>query len=199
MNPTDRMPEKGASRWMRVLGLGLVVGAAIVVTRGPRVEAAGDLEPSGPPAPTMKSLDEIPPSWHQVLPVAERFELVMGDEAVLDKETGLVWARDADPANATMIWTDANDFPRDLEIGGRKGWRLPTVEELSSLVDPGASSPSLPAGHPFQDIGTGWYWTSSQSAGGSGAWVVVVNTGLIRTAGTASALYVWPVRGGSAD
>ena len=32
----------------------------------------------------MKSLDQIPPSWDQVLPAAERFKLVMGGVAVLD-------------------------------------------------------------------------------------------------------------------
>jgi len=37
-------------------------------------------------------LDQIPPAWSQILPAADRFQRVMeGNEAVLDKETGLVW------------------------------------------------------------------------------------------------------------
>jgi len=35
-------------------------------------------------------VDRIPPAWSQTLPAAQRFMLVMGGAAVLDKETGLV-------------------------------------------------------------------------------------------------------------
>jgi len=94
------------------------------------------------------------PPWSQRLPVSERFKLVLDTgilmpqyPAVLDKETGLVWERDTN--NTMGDWYDACDYCYNLALGGRKGWRLPTVEELSSLVDPLKSNPSLPDGHPL--------------------------------------------------
>jgi hypothetical protein len=46
------------------------------------------------------------------------------------------------------------------------GWRLPTVEELLSLLDPttGQAGQFLPAGHPFTQINStdfGGYWTAT--------------------------------------
>jgi len=119
---------------------------------------AGNLEPPGPPAPTMKTLDEIPGSWHRVLG-ANRFEVVMGGAAVLDHETGLVWQRS--PALlAQEQWLVAIRDCTFAEIGGRKGWRLPSVEELATLVDMTQSQPTLPAGHPFQNLApTDKFWT----------------------------------------
>ena len=79
---------------------------------------------------------EIPPAWSQTLsPASERFVLVLNDEGVLDKETGLVWSRYADigPYGGGFNFYAAVNKCQDLVIGSRKGWRAPTVEELASL------------------------------------------------------------------
>ena len=67
-----------------------IIAAALFV---PGIMKAGNLEPSAGPGPTMKTLDEIPPTWSQKLPAAQRFVIVLDGAAVLDKETGLVWER----------------------------------------------------------------------------------------------------------
>ena len=54
--------------------ISVFVGTGIFL---PGPVGAGDLEPPGAPAPTMKTLDEIPASWHQTLPASDRFEGVM--------------------------------------------------------------------------------------------------------------------------
>jgi len=121
---------------------------------------AGDLEPPGPPGSTMKTLDQISPTWSQKIPGADRFELVLDGEAVLDKETGLVWEQD--PWTATSVWADACNECYIKYVGGRGGWRLPTVEELASLVDVTQNSPALPVGHPFSsDVQSSGYWSST--------------------------------------
>jgi hypothetical protein len=42
------------------------------------------------------------------------------------------------------------------------GFRLPTIEELTSLVNPQATSaPYLPSGHPFSNVQPSFYWSST--------------------------------------
>lgn len=71
---------------------------------------------------------------------------------MLDNETGLVWEKilSLDTSN----WIGAVRGCYQKVVGGRFGWRLPAIEELSTLVDPsqgvfGVSAP-LPAGHPVR-------------------------------------------------
>ena len=166
----------------------------------PKLIGAGELEPPAPPGPTMKTLDEIPPTWSQILPASERFVLVLNDEAVLDKETGLVWARDANIANDIQEWEEAVLYCRNLNIGNRKGWRLPTVEELASLVDPSQSNPALPIGYDsyFSNVYSGGYWSSTTSESNIySAWCVLMDDGDVYSAYKTFSYYVWPVRGGS--
>ena len=107
----------------------------------------------------------IPPAWYQKLPAAERFQLVPDDAAVLDKETGLVWEKS--PDTTTRTWATASAYAYSKTVGGRKGWRLPTVEELASLVDP-TTIPVLPSGHPFTNVRSGHYWSATTTAGDAG-------------------------------
>src|SRR5438128_693743 len=86
--------------------------------------------------------------WSQLLPTDQRFQKVMqSDDGILDKETGLVWM--PGPLPARMTWADAAMACFDRPLGGRKGWRLPTIEELTSLIDPAVTNQALPAGAPF--------------------------------------------------
>jgi hypothetical protein len=90
--------------------------------------------------------------------------------------------------------------------GGRGGWRLPTQEELATLLDPTQSNPPLPAGHPFQGIAAGdQFWTASVFEGSlNAAYTIVfsaVASGDIQVATGADILFgehrFWCVRGGS--
>ena len=134
-------------------------------------------------------------SWDQILPANERFELVMNDEAVLDRETGLVWQRDT--SNRTYTWYDAQSFCYIANIGGRKGWRPPTIEELATLVDPFKLDPSLPTGHPFTNPKFTSYWSSTTRADNTDhAWRVHFCEGSVSYGGKSSSCYFRAVRSG---
>ncbi|HLE88305.1 MAG TPA: DUF1566 domain-containing protein [Candidatus Brocadiaceae bacterium] len=137
----------------------------------------------------------IPPAWYQKLPAAERFQLVLDNAAVLDKETGLVWEKSPDTTRRN--WADAIYYAYDKTVGGRKEWRLLTVEELASLVDPTQSNPALPSDPPFTNVQSGGYWSSTTSVGNtSGAWGVYFGNGNVYYDGKSGSGCVWCVRGG---
>ena len=161
----------------------------------PGLVRAGNLEPSAPPGSTMKTLDEVPPTWSQKLPASERFVLVLDGAGVLDKETGLVWEKS--PDTTKRDWYDACAHCYQREVGGRKGWRLPTVEELASLVDTTNASPALPTGHPFSNVQSSYYWSSSTTHRYADvAWFVFFHNGFVNYKEKYTDSYVWCVRGG---
>jgi len=105
------------------------------------------------------------PPWSQILPADKRFKLVMHEQAVLDRETGLVWQRY--PFFQTFDWVGAKQFCYQLLIDHCGGWRLPTVVELRTLIDE-SHKPALPDGNPFGNIQNSYYWSSTANAEFSG-------------------------------
>jgi hypothetical protein len=171
------------------LYLGIKVGADPEMTARQQLTMA----PYAVRAATADSLTSA--TWSQILPAAERFVVVMGDAAVLDKETGLVWERDT--VSSLRNWNDAIYYCYASNLGGRKGWRLPSVEELSSLIDPAQNNPALPAGHPFTNVHASYYWSSTTYAGNpGGAWSVGFSGGGVNDYDKYDSLYVRCVRGG---
>jgi hypothetical protein len=90
---------------------------------------------------------------------------------VKDNVTGLVWEVKTDNGDLqdkdfTYTWDDAVDFVRDLNIsnfGGHSDWRLPTIKELSYIVNYGAYAPAINSFY-FPNTRTGSYWTSTEYA-----------------------------------
>ena len=85
-------------------------------------------------------------------------------------------------------------------VGGQKGWRLPAIAELASLIDPSVPSPgpTLPPGHPFLNVQTSaHYWSASTVAENpTGAWGVRFSNGEVEPLSKSSpAFFVWCVRG----
>ncbi len=164
--------------------------------------SAGSLEPSASPGPTMKALDEI---YNKLIEINcnarnqnTRFECVLGGTGVLDKNTGLVWARDANLAG-TKTWWDASAYCAALNLGGVTGWRLPTPNELFNLLETsGTGYPKLPAGDPF-NVQSGSYWSSTTTIYAYVYYGYIISMpiyGFGSWANMDSYYYVWPVRDG---
>ena len=179
----------------------MVVGLSLVMAVTDTWAQSGNLEPpssavdsGGNPVPTTQTQ----PSWDQTLPVNERFMLVMDGDGVLDGETGLVWQQS--PKLFLNSWGSARSQCMGAVEGKRRGWRLPSMHELASLVEfrPLDSDPVLPAGHPFSNVQPGVYWTTTTDATNStNAWVVNMVNGLLDSTGKATNnFFSWCVRGG---
>jgi hypothetical protein len=107
---------------------------------------------------------------------------VLGDGTVYDTATTLTWQR---AANMTgMTWAKAGPYCAGLTDPAGGGWRLPTVKELTTLLDytrPGSpfidpvAFPGLPA-KSSSGAGTA-FWSATSLVGTSvglteGAWIV---------------------------
>ena len=138
------------------------------------------------------------PSWDQTLPAATRFIVLsnMNNEAVLDRETGLVWERAPDAGE--VVWAQAIIDCIGLNTGGRRGWRLPSIHELSSLIDDiNNRFPALPTGHPFSIHATRFSWTATPwVTNRDDAFVLYLGDGSPRRVSKSKFTGRWCVRGG---
>jgi hypothetical protein len=158
-------------------------------------------------------------TWGEpITPASDRFVVLnsFDNQAVYDKETGLIWEQSPlspcvpaaplfmciVPESGKRIWDFAHGRCRDLHIGGRMAWRLPTIEELATLLDRNQlSAPFLPPGNPFIGVQPRMYWSSTTSAinlndalgvdFGGGKFVTDVGDK------NGNQNFVWCVRGGS--
>ncbi|KAB2834124.1 MAG: DUF1566 domain-containing protein [Candidatus Brocadia sp.] len=132
-----------------------------------------------------------------------------GNGTVTDNLTGLIWLKNANYLGSTRTWSDALVAANNLAngIGGltdgsvQGDWRLPNVRELQSLIDYGRYNPALPAGHPFTNVQSVFYWSSTTYADTTNipnnAWYVYFYNGVLYVNGKTNSYSVWCVRGGS--
>jgi hypothetical protein len=104
-------------------------------------------------------------------PADSRFEIDDDGAVVLDRQTGLYWARCAvgqklmDNHCAGLAnrytWDQANALESDL--AGNGDWRLPTVEELQTLVQYQIFNPAIDP-KAFPNTPPAAFWSSSEAA-----------------------------------
>jgi hypothetical protein len=138
-----------------------------------------------------------------------------GDGTVTDTLTGLLWLKNANCLGLrtwTQALTDANGLATGscgLSDGSApRDWRLPSFDELRSLLDYEYSGPAVSnaagtgqwtEGDPFTGVLSGSYWSSSSLAIPGEryrAFSVSFLSGYVDSPNKASAIHLWPVRNG---
>lgn len=107
------------------------------------------------------------------------------EDCYLDNKTGLEWSLET---YDQMPWKEAIEFCRSLG----DGWRLPTIEELLTLVDYSRTNPASVL--PY--MVSSYYWSSTTGAGDTdGAWYVDFDYGYDGWDDKSGNHYVRAVRG----
>ncbi len=100
-----------------------------------------------------------------------------GEGTTIYADENLCWQKSAKPEPAKN-WGDANDYCENLELGKKDDWRLPTLNELKSIVKENAPEEVTIDETFFTDTKLNYYWTSSEYPKTRGThWYVYFKTG----------------------
>jgi hypothetical protein len=125
------------------------------------------------------------------------------EDLVFDRLTRLTWAKDANLAGFPLTWCESLAYVDNMnqqKAFGRSDWKLPNRKQLFSLVSHMEANPALPKGHPFINVFSGYYWTSTEVARYPlQAWYVHFGGGRVFKGMKQGSYMVWPVREGLSD
>lgn len=111
-------------------------------------------------------------------------------ELVVKTPDGLMW--DKNDSDKEMTFAEAEEYCKNLRLGGFSDWRMPSREELLTIVDLTKYNPAIKDGFNTKSSS---YWTSTPYAGCSGSdWVVSFGGGGVYYSSRSSNYYVRPVR-----
>jgi hypothetical protein len=131
-------------------------------------------------------------------PITDRFT-DNGDGMISDKLMKVIWVKEpaviGEKFQKIMTWDEAKEACEKLSYAGyNSGWRMPTVEELRSIVDYTRHEPAWDT-NVFAGKHDDWYWTSMECAWNkSAAWCVNSNNGNVNNNNKNNHNYVRPVR-----
>lgn len=119
----------------------------------------------------------VNPLWRPLYPHVGDFH-VDGDETVVDRSTGLIWQRQG--SEFPLNWEQAHEYVEWLSRemhSGSTSWRLPTVDELLSLLAPVNELGDYCQPSPF-DPSKRWLWSIDRRSFVA-AWFVNMDTGFV--------------------
>jgi serine/threonine-protein kinase len=115
--------------------------------------------------------------WRPANHITNDFQ-VNEDGTVTDQATGLIWQQAG--SDHPMTWHEAHDYVEQLNetrFAGRADWRLPTINELMSLLTDVPSAGDLCI-EPIFDQNERWLWSSDRRSFVA-AWYVSVDLGYV--------------------
>jgi hypothetical protein len=95
---------------------------------------------------------------------------------VIDKKQNLMWQDNSSAGSTQRDWSGAKSYCRNLSLAGYSDWRLPSYDELLSIVDYDRYKPAIFS--LFKNTASSFYWSSSVSVSRSSyAWYVDFSDG----------------------
>jgi len=153
------------------------------------------------------SMTEIQPSSVQPQPLPKKTsenetKKQMQNESeptYTDPQTNIMWARNGNIAGKEMNWNDAMSWVKNIDYGGYRDWRLPTLAELVTFKKNGGDRPSeWFNNNNYNEVKPAWYWSSNPDLTDERyikyAWSVSMFNGIEGSSLKVSNGYVWPVR-----
>ncbi len=113
-----------------------------------------------------------------------------GEHIIMDAITGLIWQKSY---ASDKTWQLALAYCEELDFANQTDWRLPSKNELASLVNYGTYS----AASDFPDMPSEYFWSSSSYVGNTdSAWSVNFGNGQLNDRGKTDDYQVRCVRAG---
>ena len=113
-----------------------------------------------------------------------------GDGTISDTKTRLMWQKQG--STERLTYAKAEEFVVELNREEWNDWRIPTREELESILDLERREPAI---NPIFKCESAGYWSSTPYASNAAnAWVVVFVSGFVGGNVRYGAYYVRPVR-----
>ncbi len=100
--------------------------------------------------------------------VVANAEFNKNNGVVTDSITGLQWQdyysdndRDDYGYIKRMTWDEAISYCESLTLNGQDDWRMPNINELSSITDLAYYDPAINPKFTLTSTNGGWYWSST--------------------------------------
>lgn len=123
------------------------------------------------------------------------FKLTDDGKTVTDTTTNLVWIRNPSDAgvDSAYQWKEAVEVCLTLKYAGYSDWRLPTLEELKTIINIDRSEPAINTEFFFCKSGKYWTATTFESDSHS-AWYISFKDGFVGIDDKLNAAFIRPVR-----